>query len=69
MAQAVSLRFKFHFEGSRPTNKIDKVGLSSLALLLRSNPAYLSARMVFQPHSERQPRTQGVHDDDCPRPS
>ena len=27
MAKPLELRFKYHFEGDRPTNKLDKVGL------------------------------------------
>lgn len=28
MAKPLELRFKYHFEGDRPTNKLDKVGLN-----------------------------------------
>lgn len=30
LVQAIALRFKFHFEGTRQTNRLDKVGTSAL---------------------------------------
>jgi len=32
MARPLELRFKYHFEGDRPTNRLDKVCLSSISL-------------------------------------
>ena len=43
MAKEIDIRFRFHFEGKRPTNKIEKV------LVLRFLCSFV-ARMVFPTH-------------------
>ncbi len=32
LVRGIALRFKFHFEGTRPTNRLDKVGSSMIPL-------------------------------------
>lgn len=35
LVRGIALRFKFHFEGTRPTNRLDKVGQSKLSFAIK----------------------------------
>jgi len=50
LVQPLSQRFKYHFEGSRQTNKLDKV---ALLRVLTSYFSLCSARVVFHAHPQR----------------
>jgi len=59
LIQPVSLRFKYHFEGARQTNRVDKV-----SICIRKSTAVdlgLAARVVFHTCSECYTRTSLVH--------
>jgi hypothetical protein len=43
MLSALSLRFRFHFEGSRPTNRLDKV--------MYNSHAYAHPKQICEPFS------------------
>lgn len=61
LVQPVALRFKYHFEGTRQTNRLDKVCVNRRLLSLQYSFAHWSARMVFHAYFERVPRTSAVH--------
>lgn len=46
----VSLRFKYHFEGTRQTNRLDKVSLNQIGQ--HNLLTYYSARMVLHPYPQ-----------------
>jgi hypothetical protein len=52
LAQPISQRFKYHFEGPRHTNKLDKVTPIFFGNLDSEN-SLLLARMVLLTHSQR----------------
>lgn len=68
LVQPIAARFKFHFEGTRPTNRLDKVIFSvtwfipELSILV----VYDTAGMVFYPHFEHCARAQALPPDSRP---
>lgn len=52
LVQPISLRFKYHFEGTRQTNRIDKV-LNLPSISAHKFIEKTTARMVFYTHPER----------------
>ena len=54
LVRGIALRFKFHFEGSRPTNRLDKVGWLWLLLGVGdADGAITTAGVVFHPYRQR----------------
>ena len=54
LVRGIALRFKFHFEGSRPTNRLDKVGWLRLLLGVGDADGAISiAGVVFHPYRQR----------------
>ena len=52
LVHPIALRFRFHFEGQRPTNQLEKVRRSRAGLLGLLMISRL-ARVVLYPYSER----------------
>jgi len=52
LVHPIALRFRFHFEGQRPTNQLDKVCKSRVDPRGSLTTSWL-ARVVLYPHSER----------------
>ena len=56
LVRGIALRFKFHFEGNRPTNRLDKVGwLRVLLGGVDADGANTIAGVVFHPYRQRVP--------------
>lgn len=49
MAKPLELRFKYHFEGDRPTNRLDKVGSYGVSSIM--SIADTNSRSIFSPMS------------------
>ena len=60
LVRPVALRFKYHFEGTRPTNRLDKV-CTCPSLALKSHTDCCPARMVPHTCSKRCARASGLH--------
>jgi len=60
----VSLRFKYHFEGTRQTNRIDKV-ITSVSCGFFCCSDIRSAWVVFYSCSQRRPRAPSIYGNGC----